>query len=840
MSVVFPEPDRKEIRLFVETMFRHADPGTFVSLRAFRDDADGTWGHESWSSPKIEETAFSSIIAPAAELAEACARAPVPVVFAPPVATFKTANGAAEKDIANGLELCVECDAEPAAARERLENLIGPATLVVASGGSWINPNTGEAQDKLHLHWRLTKPTREFADHVKLKESRRLAKSLVGADSSAVPLVHPLRWPGSYHRKGKPRLAQIVQLRGDTEIDLSDTFERLKDAAVDRRQKEPGGGAQNDPGEGQKTAELIATILRAEDYHGPIAQLAMRFLKGGMADAQAVETLRGIMLAVDPGRRDYKGGTVHKDRWLSRYNDIPRAVRSARAKIDQPTTPGPAAPWPAPVLLLVRELEAAMPFPVNFLPGPLAEFACDVADRMQCPLDFIAVPLIIQAATLIGKEFRLAPKGADDWIERSCLWGGVIAPSAAMKSPAFHAALAPIRWLQSEFHKQHEKDIENHQAILRQFDFEERRYKETSRKAAKTGKEMPPAPQEPPDPPKMRRLLTDDPTVEALVELMQNNPRGLLLFRDELSAWFASFNQYRPGADRQFYLECHSGGAHFKDRKSGVTIVDDLYLNICGGVQPEIINKVLAGGDLDGMTPRFGLLVWPDRDEEFHYIDRQPNSSARHKTEAVLKKLLEFAPHKFFGPGYAPEARALRFDDAAQPIFTEWYKKNQARIRSANEKSGFLTHLGKYPGLFARLAIVHHLIRYALADNTASPTLVDEISAGAVESFIDDYLESHARRIYQHLGDDPTRQGARRIAQWIFTSPQLTDFTARDVRRKEWSNLTTQDSVNASLDYLENVAGWVRSKTDLPGPRGGRPSTQYLINPRLERKETCV
>ena len=32
--------------------------------------------------------------------------------------------------------------------------------IVVESGGEWANPETGELEPKLHLHWRLQKPAR--------------------------------------------------------------------------------------------------------------------------------------------------------------------------------------------------------------------------------------------------------------------------------------------------------------------------------------------------------------------------------------------------------------------------------------------------------------------------------------------------------------------------------------------------------------------------------------------------------------------------------------------------------------------------------------------------------
>jgi hypothetical protein len=252
--------DIGEITLFVETMFRHAEPGGFVSMRAFRDDVEEPWNYAAWTTPQIAE-GLDDVINAAIKLATMAAAASVPVVFCPPVATFKTANGAAEKDIKNGVELVVECDAHPKAAREKLENLLGPATMVVASGGVWIDPATGAKQAKVHLRWLLTKPTREFAEHVKLKEARRMAMRYVGADASAVPLAHPLRWPGSIHKKAEPRLACIVDFRNDIEIDLDDAYERLQEAVKEAGAAGAAGGARQREGGASSDRPDPADIL---------------------------------------------------------------------------------------------------------------------------------------------------------------------------------------------------------------------------------------------------------------------------------------------------------------------------------------------------------------------------------------------------------------------------------------------------------------------------------------------------------------------------------------------------------------------------------------------------
>jgi hypothetical protein len=227
-----PYADRDELAHFVDALFRYADEGGFIQLRAFRDDINGAWIPQQWPTVRINGLGLEPLVDAAYRFAGRCAAATEKVVFAPPIATFKTPRAAAEKDIDNGLTLSVECDENAAQARQLLEGVIGPATLIVASGGMWTHPITGEVLPKLHLHWRLTEPTREFQDHVKLKEARRLAKILTGADGTAVPLVHPLRWPGSWHRKTKPRMARIVGGNPDAEIDLAEAYEKLSEAAA--------------------------------------------------------------------------------------------------------------------------------------------------------------------------------------------------------------------------------------------------------------------------------------------------------------------------------------------------------------------------------------------------------------------------------------------------------------------------------------------------------------------------------------------------------------------------------------------------------------------------------
>lgn len=78
-------------------------------------------------------------------------------------------------------------------------------------------------------------------------------------------------------------------------------------------------------------------------------------------------------------------------------------------------------------------------------------------------------------------------------------------------------------------------------------------------------------PPEKPEPPQAVRYVVSDTTVEALAPLLQENPRGLLLARDELAGWIGSFDRYsggKGGADAAHWLSMHNGESILVDRKA--------------------------------------------------------------------------------------------------------------------------------------------------------------------------------------------------------------------------------------------------------------------------------
>ena len=138
-----------------------------------------------------------------------------------------------------------------------------------------------------------------------------------------------------------------------------------------------------------------------------------------------------------------------------------------------------------------------------------------------------------------------------------------------------------------------------------------------------------------PTEPIWRRFKTNDATIEKMAELMQQNSRGILLFRDELIGLLTSWDKDGREPDRAFFLEAWNGnGSATSDRIGRGTVhVDNLSVSILGGIQPTKLLAYLyqAASDLenDGLIQRMQLLVYPDEPANWQLVDEYPDFTGK-------------------------------------------------------------------------------------------------------------------------------------------------------------------------------------------------------------------
>lgn len=339
-----------------------------------------------------------------------------------------------------------------------------------------------------------------------------------------------------------------------------------------------------------------------------------------------------------------------------------------------------------------------------------------------------------------------------------------------------------------------------------------------------------------PEKPIWKRYKTNDATIEKLSELLADNPKGLLLHRDELMGLLSSWDQEGRESDRAFFLEAWNGyGSLTTDRIGRGTVhTENLCMSIFGNTQPAKLSRYLyhaiRGMDNDGLLQRFQLLIYPDEPQNWSLIDRKPNYEAKQRVLGIINTLVTM-DYIEQGALKEPQERFpyFYFDNESQEFFYQWLIDLEKEKLRSDDQPILLEHLAKYRSLMPGLALVFHLINVA----DGKPDKQISLSSTMLAIGWCNYLEDHARRIYGMVSNI-TRQASANLVKKIQKGELVSPFSLRDVYRKQWALLSEKEVVRKACDELVDL-GWLREEVSLH--QIGRPRLPvYAINPRIEIK----
>jgi len=473
-------------------------------------------------------------------------------------------------------------------------------------------------------------------------------------------------------------------------------------------------------------------------------------------------------------------------------------------------------------------------FDLSMMPDTLGPWISDIAERMQAPIEFVAVPAIVAAGSVIGRKVGIRPQEHTDWYEVPNLWGCIVGRPGVMKSPAVQQALKPLNRLQAEARGEYEHAMSKFEVSE-----EERELRADARKQAikKLLKENLNADcahlvGENQDEPTLRRFLANDTSYQVLGELLIQNPNGLLVHRDEILSLLRSLDREENVEARGFYLTSWNGSDDYVfDRITRGTnlYVPSVTVSMIGSTQPGRIrdyasSAIRGGAGDDGLMQRFSMMVWPDIAPDWKEHDREPDPRWRNAANAVFDRLDRLTAESVGAlcDPFDQSRPYLRFDSAGLALFQEWRVGHEKRIRGGDLHPAIESHLAKYRKLIPALALIHHL-----ANGHTGP--VEDLSVLSALAW-GEFLESHAHRVYA-AALDSSASGAREIVRHLRRGDLDQRFTARDVLRKKWTSLTEKEDVADSLELLEEY-GWVRAVEVPTTVKGGRPTTTYITNPK--------
>ena len=505
-------------------------------------------------------------------------------------------------------------------------------------------------------------------------------------------------------------------------------------------------------------AEPLSDRIAEGSRHSRLLSIAGSWRNSGMIEAEILPALQQVNRhRCDPPLPDRDIDKLASD-IASRYDpgSVPNYLTRGITKADPPTQSPPVEPYPTALW-----------------PTPIREYLERQAKALSAPVDFVGVPMVAALGTVIGT--RRAAEMKPGWLEHPCIWTGIVGKSGTHKSPAHDKAVLPLRRIQQRCQADHEEALKQ---------YEEENHEDRG------------------DTPVRKQAYTTDVTVEALTAVLNDNPRGIAVLRDELTSLVLSMDQYRSGkgADRQFYMSTWNGAQITSNRVSRPDlVVDRPFVCISGGIPPDVLGDLAdKQGRDDGFINRF-LLAFP------------AERKVRWTDESVPEDIVSLYCKVFDDLWNLPDLPAVLLMTAkAKDCYQQWFDEHHAEMDDPVFPEHIRGVYAKMDGYCGRIALIHQLVRHVCEG--AAGTHIGEESVIAAAAMVT-YYKSHALMIHNRVYADKRDRRVLSAVDWLrrhgnkATGREM--LTARLGSAKTMNDIhqLIGDIVDRGYGYIDHDAG---------------------------------
>jgi hypothetical protein len=437
-------------------------------------------------------------------------------------------------------------------------------------------------------------------------------------------------------------------------------------------------------------------------------------------------------------------------------------------------------------------LRRAAPPPYHFddVPPALGHFSWHFSQATGYDPSGIIVSSVTAAASVIDDNYKLSVRPESNWSVSGRQWSFLCGGPSTGKSPCIRAAT------------DHIKDMHAVRYDRWRIENEDLRRDERA-----------PVP----------ALYTSDSTIPALSNVLQANPRGILMLTEEFASLAGAIDAADRGEaakNRGDWLQLRDGGSHQINRVDrGVVFVPNWGVSVLAACTPDGLGKQMKQMPEDGLIQRFvpcilsapnldatgdarpAIAAWAQRLEWAYRV-----TTVAHRTELVLSQ-------------------------AARRLFETEVRQLRELVISTEEFSpSYAAHLGKHPGMLAEIALIFHV--FCTEGNGAPAQEVGEEPM----KFAIRYLRKarrHAHTLYSSiLSSAPAYELARALARSIVASEEQLTTVSRDWMTQHCQVFKKADDRlrREAVQMLED-ADWLCAQTHMRS-YAGWPS-KYSVHPKV-------
>jgi len=432
------------------------------------------------------------------------------------------------------------------------------------------------------------------------------------------------------------------------------------------------------------------------------------------------------------------------------------------------------------------------------LPENLDTLLRGLAGGLNLPAESYYLALLCVAAGLIPNPTRLMVDPRFQFLAPPILWGGLVGETGSGKSHIINTLTQPLKDLQAEYYQRYRNRLEEYKTALREYD--------RRKKSEDAG--------EPPEKPKSISLYAADYTLEAIAQILGNQPdRGLVVTPDELAVFLKSMDAYRKkGADRAHWLNLYNGEALKVDRKtSDQVFARYTSVSVIGGIQPSILQKIWQEDQEfgDGLWSRFAWVKVP-------LVPRSrtngPIHNPRKLLETVYRRLQAFPPQQHELDEEGRQLWEKWEDEIDKLIFAEPCEQIRATLPKTKERA-------------ARIALVLHYLDAACVGSTPTKIVPASTLLRAIQ--FTRWLFNQAKLLYAELGETSSPE-ASRILRFVDRFKGCGSVSLRQARN--WWSGRRKPPMSEIRKFVDGIvqmghARWVDSNhVEILQPCSGSPA----------------
>ena len=260
--------------------------------------------------------------------------------------------------------------------------------------------------------------------------------------------------------------------------------------------------------------------------------------------------------------------------------------------------------------------EESLIFPIDIFPTGIQSYILECNETLDSSIDYMGSSLLWLISLSIGNSMKI--EVAPGWREISTIWIAVVGRAGLGKTPSISNIIFPLEKVNNKYISNYIKEYEK----FAEFDSLSQKEKKETSEVSK---------------PKKKQFIANDITVEALVDLHQENDNGVGVFKDELAGWFKDMNKYKQGSDLELWLSSWSGKAVNLNRltRAGSFVASPL-IPVLGGIQPTIFNSFYTEENKDnGFMDRM-LLSYPEMKVEMYNPKKMKHESIQWYSDTIV------------------------------------------------------------------------------------------------------------------------------------------------------------------------------------------------------------